>query len=76
MLSIPTVDYDKVISCTAPIQLDDLKKYFTDKSLNFHINYTDSVLQDKKLLVYLSNLGVPCDIVLSDTFLLKKDQTY
>ena len=68
MLSIPTVDNDIVISCTAPIQLDDLKKYFTDKSLNFHINYTDSVLQDKKLLVYLSNLGVPCDIVLSDTF--------
>ena len=68
MLSIPTVDNDKIISCTAPIQLDDLKKYFTDKSLNFHINYTNSVLQDKKLLVYLSNLGVPCDIILSDTF--------
>ena len=68
MLSIPTVDNNKVIFCTAPIQLDDLKKYFTDKSLNFHINYTDSVLQEKKLLVYLSNLGVPCDIILSDTF--------
>ena len=68
MLSIPTVDNDKVISCTAPIQLDYLKKYFTDKSLNFHINYTDSVLQEKKLLVYLSNLGVPGDIILSDTF--------
>ena len=68
MLSILTTDNDKVISCTAPIQLDDLKKYFTDKSLNFHINYTDSTLQDKKLLVYLSNLGVPCDIIFSDDF--------
>ena len=68
MLSILTTDNNKAISCTAPIQLDDLKKYFTDKSLNFHINYTDSTLQDKKLLVYLSNLGVPCDIIFSDDF--------
>lgn len=50
------------ITTTAPISIDNLKKYFIDKSLSFDIDYKNSSLKGSKLLVYLSNLDVPVDI--------------
>ena len=66
MLNISSPDHNSIISCTAPIAIDHLKKYFNNKNLQFHINYTQSKLQSKKLFTYLSNLDVPSDLVLSD----------
>lgn len=51
-----------IINTTAPISIDDLKKYFVDKDIKFVIDYKESKLKETKLLVYLSNLDVPCDI--------------
>lgn len=51
-----------IIETTAPIAIEDLKKYFEDKSTSFMIDYSRSELQGEKLLVYLSNLDIPCDI--------------
>jgi hypothetical protein len=51
-----------VIETTAPISIDNLKQYFTDKTTVFVINYKDSTLKGAKLLTYLSNLDIPCDI--------------
>lgn len=50
------------VETTAPISIENLKKYFTDKSTFFIINYKESALKGSKLLTYLSNLDVPCDI--------------
>ncbi len=51
-----------IVETIAPISIDNLKKYFTDKSTFFVLNYKDSSLKGAKLLTYLSNLDVPCDI--------------
>jgi hypothetical protein len=52
-----------VIKTTAPIAIDHLKEFFTNKdNTRFLIDYENSELQGSKLLIYLSNLDVPCDI--------------
>lgn len=54
-----------IVETVAPIPIDNLKKYFTDKTTFFVIQYNESSLKGSKLLTYLSNLDVPCDISFS-----------
>lgn len=62
-----------VIKTTAPIAIDHLKQFFTDREgTSFLIDYENSELKGAKLLIYLSNLDVPCDIeidIYSGTYL-------
>jgi hypothetical protein len=51
-----------LLNVSAPISIDELKKYFLDKNISYVINYKESKIQGKKLLTYLSNLEIPCDI--------------
>lgn len=51
-----------IITTTAPIGLEDLKKHFNDKSVSYVIDYANSKLKGKKLLTYISNLDLPIDI--------------
>lgn len=51
-----------IINTVAPISLDNLKIYFAEKNSLFLIDYKNSSLKGKKLLTYLGNLNVPCDI--------------
>lgn len=62
----------EIITTTAPIALDELKKYFANKETGFLIDYTNSQLQGSKLLVYVSNLDLPIDIENFDNALLKE----
>ena len=50
------------IKVTAPIAIDELKKYFVDNNVHYEIDYKNSTLKSSKLLIYLSNLNIPCDI--------------
>jgi hypothetical protein len=52
----------KIIKVTVPISIENLKLYFEDKEIKFLINYSDSTLKNEKLITYLSNLDLPCDI--------------
>lgn len=52
----------EIIETTAPISIDELKKFFVSKDTKYIIDYTNSKLQGTKLLTYLSNLDIPCDI--------------
>lgn len=54
-----------LIYTSAPIKIEDLKKYFEDKSTVFIIDYTESTIKSEKLLTYISNLDIPCDIKLN-----------
>jgi len=54
------------INTIAPIDINDLKKYFSDKSISYTIDYTNSKLKETKLLTYLSNLDLPCDISIDE----------
>jgi hypothetical protein len=56
-----------VIETTAPICIEDLKKYFSDNNSFYLISYKDSSLRGKNLLTYLSNLDIPSDINFSGT---------
>lgn len=51
-----------IITTTAPIGLEDLKKYFNDKTVSYVIDYANSKLQGAKLLTYISNLDLPIDV--------------
>ena len=53
---------DKNIITPAPIEINELKKYFADKEITYTIDYANSKLQGTKSLTYLSNLDLPCDI--------------
>jgi hypothetical protein len=54
-----------IIETIAPIAIEDLKKYFIDKNTRYIIDYSKSQIKEQKLLTYLSNLEIPCDIELS-----------
>jgi hypothetical protein len=60
-----------VIETIAPIAIDDLKKYFTDKTTFYRIDYENSSLKGTKLLTYLSNLDLPSDVQFKDMELVK-----
>jgi len=51
-----------IIETKAPIDIEDLKKHFTDKDVSYIIDYKISDLKGEKLLTYLSNLDLPCDL--------------
>lgn len=51
-----------LIETTAPISIENLKKYFTDKSTQYVIDYKNSTIKDLKLITYLSNLDIPADV--------------
>ena len=51
-----------IVETTAPIDLQELKLFFSDKETFYMIHYEDSTLQGTKLLTYLGNLEIPCDI--------------
>lgn len=57
---------EKVIETEAPISIDNLKLYFEDKETTFIIDYAKSSLKSEKLLTYLGNLDLPCDLSVED----------
>lgn len=56
----------KIIETTAPIKLELLKEYFQDKSIRYVIDYKNSALKGSKLLTYMSNLDLPCDVAVDE----------
>lgn len=52
-----------IITTKAPIGIEDLKVYFQDKDTKYIIDYGISDLKGEKLLTYLGNLDLPCDIL-------------
>ena len=65
-----------IIKTPAPIDIADLKKYFVDKETFFEIDYAASTIKEEKLLVYISNLDLPCDIIFGDDDALELVRCY
>jgi hypothetical protein len=61
-----------IIETSLPIPIEDLKKYFENKETYFVVDLKDSSLSNDKILTYLSNLNVPCDIINPNLDLLKE----
>jgi hypothetical protein len=58
------------IFTTAPIAMEQLKEYFTNRETTYIIDAKESTLKGQTLLTYLSNLDIPCDITNIDEELL------
>ena len=56
----------EIIETIAPISIEDLKKYFVNQDTKYIIDYKNSKLQGIKLLTYLSNLDIPCDLKIEE----------
>lgn len=52
-----------IVNTTAPIKIEDLKKYFEDKTTIFLVDLENSQLTESKLLTYFSNLDLPIDLL-------------
>lgn len=50
---------------SAPIDIEHLKRYFSEDNIFFIIDYDESSLKGNELLTYLGNLDVPCDVSVS-----------
>lgn len=61
-----------IIKTIAPISIDQLKLFFADKSIVFDIDYDASELKGQKLLTYLANLELPCNITFATADGLKE----
>lgn len=61
----------QTITTTAPIAIDDLKKYFANKDTFFVVDYAASELKGQKLLTYISNLDLPIDVINFDQEFVK-----
>ena len=61
----------EIIETTAPISIEELKKYFSNKDTFFVIDYDKSELKGQKLLTYISNLDLPVDVINYDQELIK-----
>lgn len=61
------------VNTIVPIAIEDLKKYFTDKSVFYIVDYKNSKLKGAKFLTYLSNLDIPCNVNLAE---LDKEEQY
>lgn len=55
-----------IITTSAPIPMDLLKQYFSNKDTVFHIDYDSSELKGQRLLTYLGNLELPCDVIFAN----------
>jgi hypothetical protein len=66
----------EIVKTIAPISIEELKKYFVDNTIQYLIDYKNSTLKGSKLLIYLGNLNIPCNLEteIDDDFLeLLKD---
>lgn len=45
-----------------PLSVDEIKEFFSNKDLVYHVNYADSDLKGVVFLTYLSNLDLPAEI--------------
>lgn len=64
----------KYIKTAAPVPIEQIKEYFKDKTTFFLIDYLQSKIQGKILLVYLSNLDIPSDLIITEA--VTKEQKF
>lgn len=63
----------EVREVTAPLEITQIKEYFTNKNIFFQINCLKSSLEGDALITYISNLDLPCELNLAGLDLEKKN---
>jgi hypothetical protein len=67
MFEISEIEPNRFYQVTAPFSMDAMREFFLDKNKVFIVNYSKSQLKGKSLLIYLSNLDIPCEIDFDET---------
>jgi len=58
---------------TAPLDIEEIKDFFNQKNTQFLINCFESKIKGEMLLTYISNLELPCNLILDK---LTKDEKF
>jgi hypothetical protein len=72
MFDIDAIDPSRLKEVAAPFSMDVMREFFVDKTKVFLVNYEQCQLKGKSLLIYLSNLDIPCDIRFSSEVKLEE----
>ena len=64
----------KVIKCKAPLELEEIKSFFDDPNVVFHIDYSASSIKGNVFLTYLSNLDIPAEVLLDNSSPQEKEE--
>lgn len=67
MTTMQEIDPSNYRNVTVPLEISQIKEYFENKQLFFLINYADSKIKGNMFLTYISNLDLPCEILLDKT---------
>lgn len=72
MTKITSVKPENLRNVTVPLSLDHIKEFFDNKELFFLVNYSESKIKGNMFLTYISNLGLPSEIVFDGATLEEK----
>jgi hypothetical protein len=67
MTPIETIESSNFRHVTVPLEISQIKEYFENKNLFFLINYSESKIKGNMFLTYISNLDLPCEIILGSS---------
>lgn len=56
----------------APLKIEEIKEYFQNKDIVFRIDCSASKIEGEMLLTYISNLDLPCELILNSMEKTKK----
>lgn len=66
------IEPQNIRSTTAPLQIDQIKEFFENKSLFFIVDYGKSQIKGNMFLTYLANLDLPFEVDLNNASLQEK----
>jgi len=64
--NISEIESENIRYVSVPLEIHQIKEFFENKNLFFAIDYSQSKIKGNMFLTYLSNLDLPCDIILTD----------
>ena len=64
---ISSMNPDHIRISPVPLKMDSIKEYFENKELFFLVDYSQSQIKGNMFLTYISNLDLPCEILLEGT---------
>lgn len=67
MTTMQEIEPSNYRNVTVPLEISQIKEYFENKKLFFLINYAESKIKGNMFLTYISNLDLPCEIILDKT---------
>lgn len=67
MKEIHEIDPVNFRNVSVPLEIEQIKEFFQNKEIFFLVDYTKSKIKGNMFLTYLSNMDLPCEILLDGT---------